>query len=420
VSDARKLEVLLIPALRARMGDWIYYVAAMKMIDIAERVSVVPDIHRAASLNELLQRVVDESGQARKIATYLLTQEQRFFDSLVLGVYGGDPEWYQIDLQKNDLFDPGVLSVTDQSVLGFLRLDGGEKIFAIDGQHRVVGIKQAMGQDPDLLASQEVTTIFLAHDNSAEGMERTRRLFSTLNRYARPVTKGEIIALDEDDVVAIVTRRLVDIHPLFGNRVSTIRSKNIPPSDKSSFTSIAAIYDALDFYLRTLPRGWGTFKRSRPPDEEIDGFSFRAMQLVEGMIDAFHPLQEVVASEPKTPITDRYRSEARGGHLLFRPIGFQMVVRVIRRLMDEGLELGSALGRVASVPMMLDDWPWSKLLWNPANRQMITTAGAQRVAELFLLYLCGGDLTRARTDESKLRQDLAAATGVDVVEVRMA
>ena len=46
-------------------------------------------------------------------------------------------------------------------------------------------------------------------------MERTRRLFTTLNRYAKPVKKSEIIALDEDDIIAIITRELVEKYPLF-------------------------------------------------------------------------------------------------------------------------------------------------------------------------------------------------------------
>lgn len=46
-------------------------------------------------------------------------------------------------------------------------------------------------------------------------MQRSRRLFSTLNRYAKPVSMRDIIALDEDDVVAIASRDLIDTHPLF-------------------------------------------------------------------------------------------------------------------------------------------------------------------------------------------------------------
>ena len=38
-----------------------------------------------------------------------------------------------------------------------------------------------------------------------------------MNRYAKPVKKSEIIALDEDDTIAIITRELVEKHPLFSD-----------------------------------------------------------------------------------------------------------------------------------------------------------------------------------------------------------
>ena len=36
------------------------------------------------------------------------------------------------------------------------------------------------------------------------------RLFTTLNKTARPVSKNAVIALDEDDVMAICVRRLIE------------------------------------------------------------------------------------------------------------------------------------------------------------------------------------------------------------------
>ena len=63
-------------------------------------------------------------------------------------------------------------------------------------------------------------------------MQRVRRLFSTLNRYAKPVSMRDIIALDEDDIIAIASRELIDNHPLFSNeRILDIRNKAIPETN---------------------------------------------------------------------------------------------------------------------------------------------------------------------------------------------
>ena len=56
--------------------------------------------------------------------------------------------------------------------LEFLRLDGTQTFFAIDGQHRVEGIKQALKKNSEL-EKEEVSIIFVAHQNDSSGMERT-------------------------------------------------------------------------------------------------------------------------------------------------------------------------------------------------------------------------------------------------------
>lgn len=36
---------LSIPSLRARMGDWIYYIGLLRMEEVAERISIAEEIH---------------------------------------------------------------------------------------------------------------------------------------------------------------------------------------------------------------------------------------------------------------------------------------------------------------------------------------------------------------------------------------
>ncbi|RMD57391.1 hypothetical protein D6833_13985, partial [Candidatus Parcubacteria bacterium] len=95
---------LVIPALRAHMGDWIYYVTFLTMRDIAERVSVAEEIHTSKSLNKLIQRQL--TNRATQIKDYLLHQPQRFFNALVIGVYGGSPQWFELALRKSQSLDP--------------------------------------------------------------------------------------------------------------------------------------------------------------------------------------------------------------------------------------------------------------------------------------------------------------------------
>ena len=179
------------------MGDWVYYLTRLKMKDIAERVSFADELHESRSLNDLIQREV--TLRAVPISEYLQTQPQRFFNALVIGVYGGDPQWYEIGLKPNSFLHPDDVPQEVKGALGILILEGDESLFAIDGQHRVKGIKSAVLAKAGL-SQEEVASVFVSHRRDVQGLKRTRRLFTTLNRYAKPVTKSEIIARDEDDI----------------------------------------------------------------------------------------------------------------------------------------------------------------------------------------------------------------------------
>lgn len=85
-----------IPSLRAHMGDWIYYIGFLRLRDVAERVSLAQELHTSKALRDLIQREVDESIHSQSIKRYLLRQDQRLFNALVIAVYGGTPRWAEL------------------------------------------------------------------------------------------------------------------------------------------------------------------------------------------------------------------------------------------------------------------------------------------------------------------------------------
>ena len=218
--------ILKLPGLRARIGDWVYYITSMRLRDVAERISLASEIHKSEALSDLIQRAV-ESSHSDAIRDYLLHQKERFFNALVVGVYGGSPKWAELSIDAGHRKKFGEIPEYIEGALGILVFDGSEKLFAVDGQHRVVGIKLALEADSDL-GEEEVGAIFVGHRTDRPGRERTRRLFTTLNRYAKPVNKMQIIALDEDDSVAIITRRLLEDHVLFTKWTSKKISPRLP------------------------------------------------------------------------------------------------------------------------------------------------------------------------------------------------
>lgn len=424
MTDKSGRKPLILASLRARMGDWTYYISFMKMKEIAERIDQAKSFYSSKRLQELLQRQI-LSGRAKDIEHYLTKQKQRFFNALVIGTYGGDPQWKEMVIKQTSV-SIHKLPEELEGTIGFLFLDGSEKLFPIDGQHRVEGIRLAVKEHPNL-ESEEVCVILVRgitaehRSKDQEGFERTRRLFTTLNRYAKPVNKKDIIALDEDDAVAIITRQLVEEYALFSGRKTSVKgTTRISVTDKQSFTSINALYDASDLYLikGSKPR-WRKFKRFYPGDEKIKELHQSAIDFWESCCMHFPPLKEVKDSGPKEEIAGKYRN-ADGGNILFRPIGLLMFVKVIHQLVDHNkLTLEQAVEKVSRVPMELSAEPWAHLIWNPLNKKIVTASLNRKAAEKLLFNAVGGDLSVLKSSPDKLRQELADIKNVDVNNVTL-
>jgi len=408
---------LPIPSLRARMGDWVYYIGLLRMSDIARRISIAEEIHSSKSLRDLLQRQLTD--RAAEISKYLLSQKQRFFNAIVVGTYGGNPKWAELGISGGKFNHE--LPEYIEGTLGILTLDGTEKLFAIDGQHRVSGIKQAI-QDNPALSEDEVCVIFVSSVSQEdrvkdpEGFQRTRRLFSTLNRYAKPVGKKEIIALDEDDAVAIITRWLVEENPLFQEKISLKQTKSIPPSDKISFTSIVTLYDTLDIYLRE--KDWKTFKRFRPSEDRLKDLYEKSNKLWKCLINNFKCLKELEKSSPTDEVSFKYRHR-NGGHLLFRPIGLLIFVKALMHLISAGLDLNNAVKKLSKVPMEISEIPWSGLLWDTKNKRMITAGENQKAAVKLIFYSVGGKLSTLKSNKESLINELAGLLNKEKNEVKI-
>lgn len=411
---------LLIPALRARMGSWAYYVGVMRMKDIAERVSIVQDIHPSERLQDFLQRQL--SNRSKAISDYLLNQNQRFFNSLVIGTYGGQPQWLELGVKAKDAEQEKRLQDIE-GIVGFLELSGDETLFAIDGQHRVAGIKGAIPEN-EALENEEVSVIFIAgvtqsqRAEDPQGFERTRRLFTTLNRYAKPVGKKDIIALDEDDAVAITTRKLIDEHALFKDKISSKGANNLPKSDRVSLTTITNLYDILNIYLDQDVDALPLKRRIRPDDSVLDQLYANSVLLFDRMVQIFPSVKELYETTPQEEVASKYRNE-EGGSILFRPIGLKMIVAVIVDLRKQGVSLDESLLRLQRVGLELGTEPWAGLIWNTSSKRMITASENQKAARLLLLYSVGGRLEDVSSDAGKLRRELSGLMNRSVEEITL-
>ena len=391
----KKLKPAILPALRGWMGNWVYYSCLMQFSDLSARVNFANEVHNHQGLSEMIQRALNEN-RSRQIADYVKTQPQRFFNSLVIAVYGGEPNWHAFTNVRSSWIDDLAQVIEPETVesVGFLTLRGDENLFALDGQHRLAGIKSVVGEEYKPAMNDEVSVILVAHEQTPAGLERTRRLFTTLNKTARPVTKGDIIALDEDDIMAICVRHLIESTELFPEqRILFVQSNNIPPGNFDCLTTIGNLYDILTILFTQakfpLRRSKLALQSRRPDDEAVIQYCKYAEEFFAGLRTHFPELDEFFSAQPAQDVVQRYRGEE--GNALYRPIGLDIFTRIIARVTQE-MSLDEAIATVAKLPRRLSEAPYLGLMWNQSTGNIIAgtgTGGHKVTLREILCYMIG-------------------------------
>jgi DNA sulfur modification protein DndB len=377
-----------VPAIRAQIGVWVYYISNLTFEQVAQYVKRVDDeLHKSTVLREMLQRSITDNY--KKIATYIEQQDERFFNSLVLAVYDGDPQWHEVRLDYGD--------GEEYYDIGLLELSGEEKIFPVDGQHRVEGIKEVIGKG-DAFNAESIPVIFIGHRNNDVGMQRARRLFSTLNRYAKPVSKRDIIALDEDDCVAIISRNLIKSYSLFENEhILDAKGKAIPESNNKAFTSIIAFYECnyelLGLFLTDIvvknPDGkkvnGGTkskeFIRFRPNDEQLKKFEELCKAFWDSIITEIDDIKTYVSREADATI---FRNR-NGGNLLFRPAALIPFVKAVLLIQQKTKKSFAEIAKgMNEIILNIDSPEWGGVLWDRENHKMLMNH--HKAVELILVH----------------------------------
>lgn len=398
-----------IPALRSKIGNIQYYITSMTFEQISTHVSPINDqLHTSETLSDLIQRSITENYVS--IKNYILNQPEMFFSSLVLAVYDDYPEWQEIEVSYEEEEFYGI---------GLLSFPGHHKIFPVDGQHRVAGIKAALKENSDL-KTNKISVIFIGHDN--DDKQKTRRLFTTLNRYAKPVSLRDVIALDEDDTVAIVTRKLLENFDLFkGNRIVDIKSKAIPRTNLNALTSIITLYQAniqlakicykQKFNKNPTKKNFNEkFLRFRPSNETIEHFKGYIFEFWTFFKNNLTAINEYSALDNE--MASGYRNNETGGNLVFRPVGFIPLIQAILIVYErsENTAFDEIISNFDSINFNLNEAPWRNIMWNPVENKMIMNQAA--LTRLLLIYLYDKELLMP-AEKIKIKEAYAAKLNLE-------
>lgn len=355
----------LIPALKAKVGDWVYYICVMKYAQVAKEVNFAYELGGNDDLNSLIQRGISE--RTKEITDYLLRSEHRFLGSLIVAAYGGDPHYMPVRMEDSEEYLRGL----DNS-FGVLTFDGGQQYFALDGQHRLKAIKDAIKKNPEL-GSEEISVILVSHYDTEEGKEKTRRLFTNINKNAKSTTKSENLALDEDDGFAILTRRLISENDFFNKegRVSVFVKQgdngelslatSVRDTDKKAVTSIKQLYEIVkELSFGTTLDGISLAKR--PTDDDLEE---AYVVISKRTTEFFQSCGELVTKvEKNDDLRNLRKNKLSPGveEAFLKGVIQRCVSSSVRSLIDqELLTWDDALDKLNSLSWKLGDAPWSSV-----------------------------------------------------------
>ena len=388
----------LIPVIRGRMGGRDYYIGKMTFQELSAKVQFFHDVQASTRLDDMLQRAL--GSRTREMKEYLLKQSERFYGAIIVASWGGRPQYIKVRMEDHPLLD-------DDFDFGLLKFDGRQSYFALDGQHRLQSIKDAIAQDGDL-RNEEVSVIFVTHERTEEGNVKTRRLFHTLNRHAKKTTHGENITLDDDNVISIATRMLLrsGIKALDQTHIELVNRglrRNSP-----LFTSLAAIYDLNKAALEAVYSFPKDYLKYRPSDVDVENTYDTVAMLWTTLHDSIPAISQFESGELSAMDIREPDGDPASGHLLFRPIGLGIYGGLVAQALGgedslpqkAGTEVDPkvwrrALERLLPLPLTLRERPWRGTIFR--SDSMDTTKAARGLATRLACYMLDiGDIDAER------------------------
>lgn len=389
---------ILLPCMRGAIGDWVTYTCLMKLEDIGNLIKFADDIHKNKKLSQMIQRELKKDRQ-KSIGEYLLTDSEAFFNAIVVAIYEGEPKWHPFDSIKPNDIDTNDVYIPDYALesMGYLSLTKEEKIFALDGQHRLSGIKYALEKNPEI-GTQQIPVIFLPHFNDNIGIKRTRRLFTTLNKKAKPVNKAAIIALDEDDISACATRYLVENTEIFNNdKIKFQANNNISYTDNKQITTIGNLYDLCRIICRNgLRMASKDIDNYRGNEEDKNKIFLAIESIFECMFDIIPPLKDFQLSENREATINKYRNKVNGGHFLYRPLGLKIYLLSMFQAIPKQENIDTFIeqcelfiNHTHDIPLWLENYPLKDSIWDSQRKTIINFKADERkriIKEIILYY----------------------------------
>ncbi len=389
-----------VPAMKARLGDTDYYVLSMKAQELVDKVKIPKELDgwEDLSIEERYQRDINYNRVRKQIAPYLANDDSRFFGAVIVAAMNfGEEVSFEPLAEMTTKGLPGLYRKASTN-MGFLTFEGGELLVPLDGQHRLKAIEFAVtgrdekGRDIDIkpctqLAQEDVTVILVPYVP-----QKARKIFTRVNRYARPTTAGQNIVTDDDDILAVLTREVAN--DLIGGRLAKYRSNTLTTKDPE-FTTLAIVYNCNEAIITNSFPGGKLDTTQLPEASGIKLYRNKVREVWQTLLENIEVFADALSDKEETG--DDKRREIREANLLGKPVTQECLVRAFIRLIGDPSNMGSekACEKLNALPWNITEENleiWQGVLWVGGVGGKIITRNRKLTTDI-IAYLAGEKLT---------------------------
>lgn len=368
------------------------------------------------TIDEKMQREPDLNRIVNEICPYFISDPDRFWGSLIVDVSGSNEMIFE-PISKYVNEDIGLSYKLPLEDVGFLTLTGKERLIALDGQHRLLAMKicykgnsaisavmlgnkkmtpqmLALTSHPEL-AEEEISVIFV---NCGEDRAKTRKIFNKVNKYARQTGRGQNIITADDDVYAVIARRLFKDGEVLGKigKIDLVNwSSNTLAVRSKQLTTVSALYTIAETLSKD--KGWST--QRLPSDEEVEEVFKENADFWKELLDGIDEYKEFL----ELTRADKPVSQLRENNLLLKPVSHMALAHVAYLAKKRGLSWKNVVTRLNKIDWSFDNSLWYNILVIPAKKKKVITGKESiRAAGMVISYMVMGDkLTAAEVKEVK-------------------
>lgn len=394
----------LIPAMEVKFGQITYYVTYMHVNDIVRNVKFPQDLEEwpDMSIEEKFQREISKTRVRKNIAPYFSNNKDRFSGSLVLAVRNHDSMKFE---KLEDVHKLRAVYANAAKDMGFLSMSGEEQFIPIDGQHRIKALEYATtGVDednkpiPDVntnrdLGRDQIGVILIRFDSTT-----ARQIFSKINRYARPTSRADNLITDDDDAMAVITRKLLGTDAIINSRLVRIASGNTLSKSAHEFTTLNTLYEANILLLGPLCIS-GPGKPS-DMDARQARVALNGLRKEWGGLLSKVDLWKQALADPRAS-GDKTRQEIRETYLIGKPVGQLALVGGYAMALQKDSKIAkkALYAKLNSIDWRMDNMDlWKDVLVN-RNKNVMFGKTTISNASKFIAHLLGAPFDEAEKDD---------------------